>query len=153
MNDCYQKQKGNNFGRKHPNEKANVSYNEMANVVSMDIDPNLNTNCNTNDVVDESNDSDVSYYFWVADSATTSHIACQRNIFTTFMLVDKKIKGIGTEPVPVKGRGTVILTSYYYNNKRKIKLHNVAYVPSAAMNLLSISRFEAGSGIVIMRDM
>jgi len=70
----------------------------------------------------------VKLYIWIADSATTSHVSHEKSTFVDYMPVDEIVHGIGETPVKVEGRGTIILMS------------------KAAINLLSVSRFEANGG-------
>ena len=121
----------------------------------MDIDPQPSTSFAYNETVNavsDANDSDDSYYVWIADSATTSHVSHLKNDFVDFVIVDEVIRGVGEIPVQVKGRGTIILTSYVENEVQQLKLRDVAYVPTAAMNLLSISSFEEHGGTAVMSN-
>ncbi|KAG1891606.1 uncharacterized protein F5891DRAFT_964321, partial [Suillus fuscotomentosus] len=82
------------------------------------------------DQVNVSNNSDefekLSYYDWLADSGTTSHIT--------------KIRSALTDYVPLKG----------HKQQITCKLKNVLYVPRASNNLVSITRLDREGGHAIM---
>ena len=69
-----------------------------------------NNSINNADGIDEPLD----YYHWLADSATTSHIANQREAFITYKpLTGKTVVGVGNNKANVEGRGTIELESLY----------------------------------------
>ena len=96
---------------------------------------------------------------WLADSATSSHICNNKNVFVQFTLVHTHVKGVGGVFVSAEGQGTVHLISHINNNKIQIVLSNVLYVPSAPNNLFSVMRLDKleghaimGNGIVCLYD-
>ena len=69
---------------------------------------------------------------WVFDSGCTTHVCCDRSMFSTFMPAESStISGIAGN-APILGYGRVEL--------KQITLNNVAYIPSMSFNLISIKR-------------
>ena len=69
---------------------------------------------------------------WVFDSGCTTHVCCDRSMFSTFMPAESStISGIAGN-APILGYGRVELED--------ITLNNVAYIPSMMFNLISIKR-------------
>jgi transposase InsO family protein len=90
------------------------------------------------------NDERVHLYEWLADSATTSHVANQRETFTTYRPQSSaSVAGVGGTMVVVEGRGTVELESECGGTKYILELHDVLHIPTNKNNLLSLGRWDA----------
>ena len=60
------------------------------------------------------NDEHVIFYDWLADSATTSHICNQKEVFVTYEpLTGKTMAGVGNKHANVEGHGTIELESAF----------------------------------------
>ncbi|QRW23993.1 integrase core domain protein [Rhizoctonia solani] len=78
---------------------------------------------------------------WIADSGTTTHIAIDWNAFSNYTKSSGYVAGV-TGKEPIMGRGTVellCLNNTEKNKYTKIRLTNVAHVPSLPANLISLS--------------
>ncbi|QRV80986.1 integrase core domain protein [Ceratobasidium sp. AG-Ba] len=78
---------------------------------------------------------------WLADSGATTHIARDRDAFTTYSKSSGYITGV-TGKEPILGRGTIRLRCITGPNKdqyNNIVLTNVAHVPGSPANLISLS--------------
>jgi transposase InsO family protein len=105
--------------------------------------------CNTYRGVCDSyaNDKRASLYEWLADSATTSHVANRHEFFTEYMLQSgASVSGVGNTTIRVEGRGTVILESEYDGYQHVLRLQNVLHIPTNKNNLISLGRWEAAGG-------
>ncbi|KIJ42164.1 hypothetical protein M422DRAFT_81072, partial [Sphaerobolus stellatus SS14] len=90
---------------------------------------------------------DFSKYDWILDSGTTSHISTTQESFVDYKILNgATVKGIGAQPVPAVGRGSVIVKFTVDGNEKKLQLRDVLHVPSAPNCLLSISRLDNGGG-------
>jgi len=70
------------------------------------------------------------YYDWLADNATSSHIALERESFESYTKIQKStVTGMGGKKAAVIGCGTVILISNCNGVNWKLKLENVLHVP------------------------
>src|SRR6266704_5737832 len=118
----------------------------------MDIDPLAGPSRTTKDVGSDGNDSNASYYDWLADTATTCHITNQRNALRDYREEDGEIEGIGETVAKSLGRGTATLISRISGKKHAIHLNNVCYVPRATNSLLSISLFDESSGTITVKN-
>ena len=77
---------------------------------------------------------------WIFDSGCTTHVCCDRSMFSNFIPTEgSTISGIAGN-APILGYGRVELED--------ITLNNVAYIPSMKFNLISIKR---ASVIAILR--
>jgi hypothetical protein len=85
-------------------------------------------------------------YTWLADSATTSHIVGDKNMFFAYHEINKSIKGVGATHVNAIGIGSVLITSEINGNIYSIRLHDVLHVPGTTDNLFSVGRFEERGG-------
>jgi hypothetical protein len=118
------------------------------------------TNQATNDINDSlsdiayfSNTRTFSAYDWVLDSATTSHISNDRNIFAEYTkLQDATVQGLGEIPARARGHGSVIVDFNVEGKNIQHRLQKVLYVPEAANSLLSVSRFDESGGTIDFRD-
>src|ERR1700678_1854471 len=82
---------------------------------------------------------------WLADSACTSHISQNKNLFQNYTPTPgHKVSGFGN--VDGLGRGTVKLESTVNGDTHIITLQDVVHAPDAPHNLILISRADdAGS--------
>jgi hypothetical protein len=87
------------------------------------------------------------YYNWLADSATTSHVTNQHDAFKTFKPLNGiTVSGVENVKEKAKGRGTVVLISYYDGHKYMLELQDVLYIPTNRNNLLSLGKWDKGGG-------
>jgi len=87
------------------------------------------------------------YYDWVADNATSSHIASEWNSFETYTKIQKStVTGVGGKKAAAIGRGTVILISNCNGVNWTLKLENVLHVPGQRNNLISLGRWDKAGG-------
>jgi hypothetical protein len=85
-----------------------------------------------------------SLYEWLADSATTSHVANRQEFFAEYKPQSgASVSGVGNTTVTVEGRGTVILESECEGLKHVLRLQNVLHIPNNKNNLISLGRWEA----------
>ena len=91
---------------------------------------------------------------WFGDSASTTHVANCKEAFFTFNSSGSAggISGLGGT-LKILGRGSIKLNCKVGNDVLTVWLHDVAYVPGAPHNLLSLSRadhvgctFKGGNG-------
>ena len=76
---------------------------------------------------------------WVYDSGCTTHVCCDRSMFSTFTPTEgSTISGIGGS-APILGYGRVDLG--------EITLADVAYIPSMTFNLISIRRASVNTNL------
>jgi hypothetical protein len=70
-------------------------------------------NFDTFDVYNASTiDEHLIYYDWLANNATASHIACHRDVLTTYTpLQNSSVTGVGGKEANIAGKGTVELLS------------------------------------------
>ena len=87
------------------------------------------------------------YYDWLADNATTSHVACQKESFTTYTPVGNvSVSGVGGKEATIAGRGIVDLISTCNGHTYNLRLENVLHVPGQRNNLISLGRWDAAGG-------
>ena len=92
-------------------------------------------------------DEPVAYYDWFRDSATSSHVTNQRDIFLTYQLLwNTSVIGVGKLIAKVEGKGTIELKSRYKDKTYILKLHNVLHIPSNRNNLISLGKWDAVGG-------
>ena len=78
---------------------------------------------------------------WLADSAASTHIACNRGDFSSYMADSTMIDGIMPgAPLKTHGRGTVPLEFKVGTNTFTITLNDVKHALEAPNNLLSIGQ-------------
>ena len=93
------------------------------------------------------NDERLIYYDWVADNATSSHIASKRDNFETYTKIQKStVTGMGSKKAAVIGCGTVTLISNCNGVNWTLKLENVLHVPGQKNNLISPRRWDKAGG-------
>ena len=84
-----------------------------------------------------------SYYNWLVDSATTSHITNRCNSFLMYQSIPNLgIRGVGGTKTCAVGWGDINLISKGDGQQFIIKLHNVLHVPENKNNLFSLGRWE-----------
>ena len=78
---------------------------------------------------------------WLADSACTSHMVKDRDLFTTYQPTPgHRVKGFGK--APGLGRGTVQIECTVEGKTTVTTLNDAVHVPDAPFNLISIGRAE-----------
>ena len=81
---------------------------------------------------------------WIFDSGCTTHVCCDRSMFSTFMPAESStISGIAGN-APILGYGRVELED--------ITLTDVAYIPSMPFNLISIKRASVIANVRFIFD-
>jgi hypothetical protein len=85
-------------------------------------------------------------YYWLADSAASSHVSNKRELFTEFEQLNTPVNGVGDAKTHTKGKGTVEIETEVDGRKYCLTLANVLYIPSNAHNLLSLGRWDAAGG-------
>ncbi|KIL61839.1 hypothetical protein M378DRAFT_1056806, partial [Amanita muscaria Koide BX008] len=125
-------------GGKENNKRKRVKGNgtNLAMEAEDDSTPNV-----SNHVALAANDTFTPCYTWLADTGTTSHIACNKSQFSVYRKADKNITGVGNTRVKVIGSGAVVLTTNANGNANKLLLSDVLHVPTATDSLFSVGRF------------
>ena len=81
---------------------------------------------------------------WVYDSGCTTHVCCDRSMFSTFMPTEgSTISGIG---------GNASILGYGRVELGEITLMDVAYIPSMMFNLISIRRASVNTNVRFIFD-
>ena len=84
---------------------------------------------------------------WILDSGTTSHICPTRDAFSGYVhLKGMTIEGVGGNPVPVEGRGAVLVEFTINGKIVRHQLKETLHVPNAPNCLYSVSRLDEGGG-------
>ena len=105
-----------------------------------------NINSDGTYIRDEINEP-VIYYDWFSDSATSSHVTNNRDIFISYQpLLNTSVIGVGRNKAKVEGKGTIEIQSQYKGRTYKLKLQNVLHIPTNRNNLLSLGRWDAAGG-------
>jgi hypothetical protein len=87
----------------------------------------------------EGNDECLIFYDWLADTATTSHVTCDQEVFASYTpLSHMSVMGVGGMHVPIVGCGSVKLTSTYNGRQYTLCLENVLHVPGQRNSLISL---------------
>jgi hypothetical protein len=112
-------------------------------IVLSDLENNFDsTACNS-----EKSNETLDVYEWLADSATTSHVANKREVFTEYTPQSHAtVGGVGNTKVSAKGRGTVLLEASCDGHKYNLRLEHVLHIPENKNNLLSLGRWAAAGG-------
>ncbi|QRV82479.1 integrase core domain protein [Ceratobasidium sp. AG-Ba] len=77
---------------------------------------------------------------WIADSGTTTHIACDRSLFDGYRDAQGTVTGVsGKNPIIGRGNITLCCKNPATNEYETITLKDVAHVPSCPTNLISLS--------------
>ena len=89
--------------------------------------------------------------FWLADSACTSHISRNKDVFLSYTTTPgHRVSGFGN--VDGLGRGTVKLESTVNGNTHVITLKNIVHTPDAPHNLILISCADDAGIAVLFKD-
>ena len=81
---------------------------------------------------------------WVFDSGCTTHVCCDRSMFSTFMPAESStISGIA---------GNASILGYGRVELGEITLTDVAYIPSMSFNLISIRRASVNTNVRFIFD-
>ena len=93
------------------------------------------------------NDERLSYYHWLADTATTSHVTNLQDMFTSFHLIDPTpVTGVGNVKAQAQGRGMVQLKLIINGETCVLMLEDVLYIPTNKHNLISLGRWDKAGG-------
>jgi len=100
------------------------------------------------------------YYYWLADTATTSHVSNRHDAFCTYHpLKDTIVSGVGNVKAKAEGQGTVELISSYEGHNYVIHLQNVLHIPTNQNNLISLGRwdkvgghYQGGGGVITLNS-
>ena len=78
---------------------------------------------------------------WVTDSSATWHMACDRELFRTYVELSKDhaIRVGDGHMINAIGRGDILLKLSYGQRRTVVKLVDVLHVPALTQNLLSVS--------------
>ena len=80
---------------------------------------------------------------WIADTATTSHVARELRMFSDYKETPgRTLHGAGA--TPILGRGTVRFTFEHAGANTTVTLRDVIHAPGVPHNLISVGRVEAG---------
>jgi hypothetical protein len=83
------------------------------------------------------------YYDWLADSAATSHITHQRDVFTSYTPVDSRcVTAVGSTAVKIAGHRTVELILMCNSEEHILHLQHVLHVPGTRNNLISLGQWD-----------
>ena len=81
---------------------------------------------------------------WVFDSGCTTHVCCDRTMFSSFTLTEgSTISGIG---------GNASILGYGRVELEETTLNNLAYIPSMSFNLISIKRASVNDNLRFIFD-
>ena len=84
---------------------------------------------------------------WIADSATTAHVANNRALFTEYVETpNASVTGVGGIRTNIQGKGTVILESGYKGSTYILRLKDVLHIPANKNNLISLGRWDDAGG-------
>jgi GAG-pre-integrase domain len=119
----------------------NTESSNIANADQFLIDPNYNYDVN---FASPAYNEDARMYDWLADSRLTNHIACWRNLFSSYeQTPDTTVHGVGGKIIQVAGRETVSLTAQYGSQKRILHLENVNYILSNKYNIFALGKWDS----------
>ena len=147
--DCWGKKKENEKGKRKGKEKEKSG--DQTNMVDEEItfvSDGEAYNFDTYEMYNvNANDERLIYYDWLADNATTSHVSCQREVFTSYTpLGNTSVTGVSGKEAVIAGKGTVELVSTCNNQEYLLRLENVLHVPGQRNNLISLGRWDAAGG-------
>ncbi|EJD38936.1 hypothetical protein AURDEDRAFT_71766 [Auricularia subglabra TFB-10046 SS5] len=89
------------------------------------------------------------------DSGANVNVANNRDVFETYIPTPGAyVRGVGAQRIPKLGVGTVVVIALAVGpagekRTRHIRLTNVAHIPSAPANLISVSRLTLGGRLVV----
>ena len=93
------------------------------------------------------NDKCLSYYDWLADTATTSHVTNLWDAFVFFHTIDPTaVTGIGSIKAQAQGKGNIALKSIVNRKTYILKLKDVLYIPTNKHNLISLGCWDKAGG-------
>ena len=135
--------KGKGKGSNHKRKKHKGGGGNSANATQSTSTDTQNTSCNVSNhvVTTQAANTSTGCYDWLADSATTSHIACDAQQFSVYRTIDETITGVGNTHVSAIGRGTVKMITHIDGNKHEIILNDVLHIPTATDALFSVGHF------------
>lgn len=86
---------------------------------------------------------------WCVDSGATSHMCCDREMFTSFTEKSARVMLAAETFIESHGIGSVVLK----RENSKITLQDVLFVPSLLMNFLSVSKgAQYGNSTIFTKD-
>ena len=132
------KGKASNYKRKRHKGAGGNSANATQ---SASTDTQTTSRNVSNHVVATATNTSTSCYGWLADSATTSHIACDESQFSVYQQIDETITGVGDIRVSAIGRGMVNLITHVDGKRNELILNDVLHVPNTTDALFSVGRF------------
>ena len=145
-------------GKKQKIEETHISI-EGARIKEIEDEIVFNAEENVQSVVDEDEDEIVTacigngdnemilWYNWLADSATTSHIANRRETFSEYeSLTNISVAGVGRSRTPVVGHGTILLETICKGHRYNLQLEHILHIPSNRNNLLSLGQWDNAGG-------
>ncbi|GAB1865899.1 Retrovirus-related pol polyprotein from transposon tnt 1-94 [Camponotus japonicus] len=77
---------------------------------------------------------------WCIDSGCTSHLCKDRDSFSNYENMDRRIQLASTAKASVVAKGDAKLTVQYGENCKSISLRDALYVPELRTNLMSVAR-------------
>ena len=82
---------------------------------------------------------------WIMDSGATTHMSPNRSDFDTFESISARKVYMGDDTVlQAIGRGSIVVKTVARDNTKRIRFHDVLYVPKLQSNLLSVSKIVQG---------
>ena len=114
-NDKRKKKKTEQTNKAQENSEGNASFSNNEYTFAVIKDDSEDYNFDTYNVSDiNANDEHVSYYDWVADTTTTSHIVNSKDAFTSYKPLERMaVSGVGNSRTLAEGRGIVELESNF----------------------------------------
>jgi len=81
---------------------------------------------------------------WIADLATTVHVSCNRDDFTSYWKYDKcqDIKAFGNNKVKGVGEGDIMAGVEFEGKTTRICLTQVMHIPGAKGKILSLKKLD-----------
>jgi hypothetical protein len=127
-------------------EQAHAVIEEVPEVTKEDSAKNVDLEFCV-DYGDDDNADTISFYDWLADTCTTSHICNSRDAYESYHdLSNAKVRGVGNVTANVLGRGTVRLRSRMDDKSYTLILQNVLHVPMSQYSLLSLGKWDKSCG-------
>lgn len=85
---------------------------------------------------------------WIFDSGSTSHMCCDKSLFSTLQEHQENIQMPNNQFVKSSGIGEVILKTPY----SEVKLQQVLYVPDLHMNFISLSKATVHGMVTVLKS-